>query len=161
MTIHPVNCMTLYIECIHSLLMFMRYFYAHDTLDVSAIYSMGMCLNGNRVDFNNMPIEGSRFLPFWQDDCFHFVSGSIPRGENWEFGSQIENSDMGGASYRLGIRACAGGSLWIAHRATLYVSCREKRRSMASAPDESGATAELQQLKVHDEDYNPFTEEGN
>ena len=31
---------------------------------------------------------------------------------------------------------------------------------MASAPDESGATAELQQLKVHDEDYNPFTEEG-
>lgn len=80
--------MTLYIECIHSLLMFMRYFYAHGTLDVSAIYSMGMCLNGNRVDFN-MPIEGSRFLPFWQDDCFHFVSGSIPKGENWEFGSQI------------------------------------------------------------------------
>ena len=77
---------------------------------------------------------------------------------------RIGNSrtDMGGASYRLGIRACtcAGGSLWIAHRATLYVSCREKRRSMASAPDESGATAELQQLKVHDEDYNPFTEEG-
>lgn len=69
---------------------------------------------------------------------------------------------MGGASYRLGIRACAyaGGSLWIAHRVTLYVSCREKSRSMASAPDESGATAELQQLKVHDEDYNPFTEEG-
>jgi hypothetical protein len=33
---------------------------------------------------------------------------------------------------------------------------------MASAPDEneSGATAELQQLKVEDEDYNPFTEEG-
>ena len=31
---------------------------------------------------------------------------------------------------------------------------------MASAPDESGATAELQQLKVQDDDYNPFTEEG-
>lgn len=30
---------------------------------------------------------------------------------------------------------------------------------MASAPDESGATAELQQLKVQDDDYNPFTEE--
>ena len=31
---------------------------------------------------------------------------------------------------------------------------------MASDPDVSGATAELQQLKVEDEDYNPFTEEG-
>ena len=82
------------------------------------------------------------------------IGNSVPK-------SIFENSDMGGASYRLVIRACAGGSLWIAHRATLYVSCREKRRSMASAPDESGATAELQQLKVHDEDYNPFTEEGN
>ena len=76
--------------------------------------------------------------------------------------SIFKNRNMGGASYRLGIRACActGASLWIAHRATIYVSCREKRRAMASAPDESGATAELQQLKVQDDDYNPFTEEG-
>ena len=31
---------------------------------------------------------------------------------------------------------------------------------MASAPEESGAGAELQQLKPQDDDFNPFSEEG-
>ena len=39
-------------------------------------------VNGNTVDFN-MPIKGFEIpievLPFE----FHFVSGSIPKGENW------------------------------------------------------------------------------
>ena len=91
-----------------------------------------------------------------------FPFPSLRVGNSVRFRSQIRLKQMGGASYRLGIRVCActGASLWLAHRTSLYGSCREKRRVMASAPDVSGATAELQQLKVQDEDYNPFTEEG-
>ena len=129
--------------------------------------NMGTCLNRNRAIYITIFTLGLGFvMTKYIVACYGKRSFPFP---SFRIGKSVPKLDlifkskqMGGASYRLGIRicACTGASLWLAHRTSLYVSCREKRRLMASAPDVSGATAELQQLKVQDEDYNPFTEEG-